>query len=609
MKGSSTRWLVGLALGLLAFIVFFERGTLTTDKRRVEEALLLPSLEPRRVTDLEIRQGTNRLLNLERGTNTWYFRAPVLYPARSDSVDAFLARLAQTPWRARISPGEVQRQTNGLAAFGLAPPARIVTVVQDGERTTLHLGNRTAIGSQIYSQVVGQQGLYTLDADLLAAFPAGFDAWRDTTLLSPTKLDFDRLQVRPLTNGFEVVRDPTNRVWQMTKPLATRANSALLEHLMSELDLLRVARFVSDNPGAELESFGLLPPQRELVFSQGTNDLLGLQLGRSPGGDTNLVYARLTTFSNVVLVSRAPLAPWLDAFRDFFCDRRLMIFDLTNVTRLEAQADEAFAVQQLTNGTWQIVKPFTAPADTLLVMDALAEMAGMEFIRYEREVTTDFASYGLAPPRREYLLEHTVTNETGVTNLVIARADFGNPAQNLYYARRSLEDSVVLALDPIRLPRAAFQLRDRRIWNVSTNDVVAITVEARNQSRKVVRTGPMQWALAEGVGGPPNPVSLEEAAYRLGHLQAERWVARGEDALPRFGIGAAGHQVTLELKPGMTPARLTLRFGRRSASGGAYAAVELPGQPGPVVFECPVSIYEFVLSDLSLGGPVGNAGP
>ena len=609
MKGLSTRWLVGLALGLFAFIVFFERGTLPTDKRRVEEALLLPRLEPRRVTNLEIQQGTNRLLSLERGTNVWFFRAPVRYPARSDSVDAFLARLAQTPRRARIVAVEVQRQTNGLAAYGLAPPARTVALVQDGERTTLHLGSRTAIGSQIYAQVLGQDGLYTLDADLLAAFPAGFDAWRDTTLLSPTRLAFDRLQVRPQTNGFEVARNPTTRVWQMTKPLATRANSVLLEHLMSDLDLLRVVRFVSDNPGAELESYGLLPPQRELVFSQGTNDLLGLQIGQSPSGDTNLVYARLTTFSNVVLVSRAPLAPWLDAFRDFFCDRRLMIFDPPDVDRIEAQADEAFAVQKLTNGTWQIVKPFTAPADTLFVADALAEMAGMEFVRYEREVATDFAGYGLAPPRRQYLLEHSVTNDTGVTNLVLARADFGNPADHLYYARRSLEDSVVLALDPIRLPRAAFQLRDRQIWNVSTNDVVAITVQDRNRTRKVVRTGPMQWALAEGVGGPPNPVSLEEAAYRLGHLQAERWVARGGEALLRFGFAEAGHQVTLELKPGLEPARLTVRFGHRSASGRAYAAVELAGQAGPVIFECPVSIYEFVLSDLSLGGPAGAAGP
>ncbi len=608
MKGSSTRWLVGLALGLFAFILFFERGTLPTDERRVEEALLLPRLEPRRVTNLEIRQGTNQLLNLERGTNAWFFRAPVRYPARSDSVEAFLNRLAQTPRRAQIAAAEVQRQTNGLAAFGLATPARTVALVQDGERTTLHLGSRTAIGSQIYAQVLGREGLYTLDADLLKAFPAGFDAWRDTTLLTATRLAFDRLQVRPQTNGFEVVRNPANRTWQMTKPLATRANSALLEHLMSELDLLRVERFVSDNPGAELESYGLLPPQRELVFSRGTNTLLGLQIGQSPAGDTNLVYARLTTFSNVVLVSRAPLAPWLDAFRDFFCDRRLLIFDPTNVDRIEVQADETFAVDKLKNGTWQIVKPFTAPADTSFVLDALTEMAGMEFARYEREVATDFAVYGLAPPRRQYCLEHSVTNETGVTNLVIAQVDFGNPADNFYYARRSLEDSVVLALDPVRLPKAAFQLRDRRIWNVSTNDVVAITIQERGQTRKVVRTGPMQWALAEGVGGPPNPVSLEEAAYRLGHLQVDRWVARGEAALPRFGLGDAARQVTLELRPGLQAAQLSVRFGRRSASGGAYAAVELAGQPGAVIFECPVSIYEFVLSDLSLGGPAGEAG-
>lgn len=600
MKQRTTQWLVGVAVVLALFIVLFERGTRSSAQRRLEAARLLPGLDPRELTSLEIRIGTNRPVVLERGTNTWFFRAPLLYPAVADSVELFLSRLAQATTLAHISAGEVLRQTNGLAAFGLAPPAITILLTGGAERTTLHLSRSMSLGRQVYAQVVGREGLYAVDASLPAALPAGFEAWRDTTLVNLSRLPFNRLEARPLTNGFEVLRDPATRTWTLNKPLPTRANGALLEHLIQELDLLRVAQFVAEPPVPDLESYGLAPPQRELVFARGTNELLRLQIGQPPPGQPDLLHVRLTSYANVMLVPAAPLRPWLEGFTNF-CDRRLMIFDPEQVRRIEARAAEAFALERATNHTWRIVEPYVAPADSLLVLEALAEMAALEFLAFEREVAADFAPYGLDPPRRQFLLKAAGSTTPGVTPVVLAQVDYGNATGHRYFARRSLENSVVLALDPVRLPDAAFKLRDRRIWNVSTNDLAAITVRAGEGVRKLVRTGPMQWAAAEGSGPPPNPVTLEEAAYRLGQLHAERWVAQGENALPGAGIVSGGLEVILEVR-GADPAKKPhrVRFGRRSASGRTLAAVTLPEPPGTVVFECPASIYEFVLSDLSL---------
>ena len=608
MKPRTTQWLIGLALALGLFIVLFERGTPSSVQHQREASLLLPRLNPREVRSVEIRSGTNRPVVLERGTNSWFFRAPLLYPAQPASVDRFLERLSQTTYRARVDAGEVARQTNGLAAFGLVPPAVSVVLSEEAARTTLHLGRPSALGGQVYAQLVGQEGLFTTDAGVLGALPASFDAWRDTALVDLARLPFDRLRALPLTNGFEVTRAATNRTWTMTKPLPTRANSARLEHLTQELDLLRVARFVPEASPAELETYGLQPPRRELVFARGTNDLFGLQIGDSPPDETNLVYLRLTSYSNVVLVSRAAVRPWLDGFTNF-CDARLMIFEADRVQRIEARVDEAFAVERRTNGGWEIVQPYVAPADPVLVTEALAEMAALEFLGFEREVTTDFTSFGLDPPQRQYVLKAATATEAGLTNPVLAQVDYGQASGHRYFARRSREDSVVLALDPVRLPRAAYRLRDRSLWRLRTNDLAAITVRAQDRTRKLVRTGPMQWAAAEGSGPAPNPVTLEEAAYRLGQLRAERWVAQGEAALPGCGILAGAHEVVLEPKAGEPALPYRIRFGRRAASGRTYAAVTLAEPVGVVVFECPSSIYEFVLSDLTLPPPATADAP
>lgn len=601
MKRHTTQWLVGVALVLGLFILLFERDTYSSARRQREAARLLPGLAPARIHRLELRRGTNRPVVLERGTNTWFFRAPLLYPARPEPVERFLQLLAETPSHARISAGEVLRQTNALAAYGLVPPALVLKLDGEDGPLTLHLSRPASLGSQVFVQVVGRDGLQAVDAALLAAVPASFDAWRDTTLVHLSRLAFDRLEVRPLTNGFEALRDPATRLWTLNKPLPTRANAALLEHLLQELDLLRVVRFAADPPGTDPETFGLAPPQRELVFARGTNELLRLQLGQPPPEQPDLLPVGLSTFSNVVLVPGAPLRPWFDGFTNF-CDRRLMIFNPDQVRRIEGRADEAFALTGGPGEDWRIVEPYPAPADRVLVLEALAEMATLEFLGFEREVATDFAPYGLDPPRRQYVLLGAATNAT-VPAPVLARVDYGRPTGFRFYARRALENSVVLALDPIRLPRAAFQLRDRRLWNVSTNDLAALTIRAQGRERKLVRLGPMQWAAAEGSGPPPNSITLEEAAYRLGQLRAERWVAQGADALPRYGIVSGAHEVTLELRGAPPEPPYRVRFGRRAASGLTYAAVTLPEPPGTVIFECPAAIYEFVLSDLSLPEP------
>jgi hypothetical protein len=596
MKSSLTRWLVVTAVALFAFIILIERRGSDTAQTVANGSLLLPELDPRGVSGLDIQSGTNQLLSLERGTNRWFFRSPIYYPAQAGSVGRFLKQLAELRQRGQISAAEVLTQTNGIAAFGLSPPQVSITCRLADRRATLNLGHRTAIGGLAYAQLVGRDGLFLVQADFLKALPPSFDAWRDPGLANLAELKFDRILALPLTNGFELAREATNRQWRMVKPLNTLANSALIEHLLRELELAQAARFVSDRPRLELESFGLQPPQRELLFTQGTNDVFGLQIGVSPTNDAAQVYVRLNNYSNVVLASRATLAPWLSGFAEF-SDRRLMIFKADAVDQIEIKAEESFALAKGTNDSWRIVAPYAAPADAALVVEALGEMTELEFLKYERDFATDFATYGLEPPRREYTLRAAVTNAPA-TNLVLARAEFGYATNHLFYARRGSEGSVVLALDPARLPRAAFQLRDRRIWDVSTNDIAAITVQVNGQTRRLLRNGPATWSVAEGAPEPLNLITLDETAFRLGTLTAERWVARGKASLARFGFFDNGLRVTLEVKSAQGQSQRTVRFGGRSPAGRPYAAVELDGQETPLIFECPVSVLEYVQADL-----------
>ncbi len=603
MNRNSTRILVLLAVGLFAFIFFVERHTTDTQRNAELVNLLFPEFVPAETTGVDIHIGTNAPLKLERVDGAWRFRSPFSYAAQQVGPDRLLTALSELRRPTHLTAQEVLAQTNGLGAFGFTPPWASAVFHQAKRALELRFGSRTLLGNQVYLQVVGQDGLYAVDAEFLKNLPASVNAWRDAALLNLDGVPFDRLEVRPRTNGFEVTRNLTNQFWQMTRPLLTRADKAKLEYLLQQLRLTRVSQFVTDDPRADLEPYGLQPPERELVFGQGTNDLVVLQIGKSPANDTNFVFLRRLSNTNVVLAPRVAIDPWLASFRDF-CDRRLMVFTQDAVARVEVRADEPFALDRGTNGVWRIVEPYSAPADSVLTLELLANLAEMEFLEFEREVVTDFTPYGLAPPRRQFLLKSAAVLPGGAaTNILLAQLDLGNPSGHKVFARRSLENSVVTALDNGRLPRTASELRDRHIWDVSTNQIASITIRQGGQVRKLIRTGPSQWTHAPGSEGIINGYALEEASFRLGQLRAETWVAQGEDQLVRYGIPAADHQVTIDLLPTEKPQMLTVRFGRKAPSRRTYASVQFPGQPAPVIFECPSSIYEFVEGNLTAVRP------
>ena len=53
--------------------------------------------------------------------------------------------------------------------------------------------------------------------------PRSANDWRDTTFVNFTGVNLNRLEVRSGARGFEVTRNPANKLWELTKPMPARA--------------------------------------------------------------------------------------------------------------------------------------------------------------------------------------------------------------------------------------------------------------------------------------------------------------------------------------------------------------------------------------------------
>lgn len=602
MNWKSTWILLGLAAGLFAFIVLFERHAATSD---VPPTRLL-SFKANQVTNIQIRLTNQLVLRVERlrADALWNYSFPITYPARVHAVEWLIQSLEEAVPLTLISKQELAATKRTIAEFGLDVPQATLTLQHEGERTEIMFGSRTPVGDGVYVQVMNQPDIYVLDVEFVKKLPRTFQDWREVSLLPPAGVPINRMEVRSAGRGFTIDFDLTRRTFVLSKPTVARADTAKVVGVIEKLRNAQVSQFVTDNPRADLEPYGLQPPEAEISFLGGSNEQysvqFALQLGKSPTNDPSVVYARRVTTTNIVLVPRSLLEALQISHSDVR-DLHLVSFDPQAVDSIEVLGAENFTVQRQTNQTWSITEPAPTIADTNAVREWLEALVQLEGT-VEKDVVTDFGPYRLATPSRRYVLKSSVTNATGVvSNRIIAELALGAVLDKKVFARRPDEATVYsLQLDDVfRLPREAWQLRDRRVWSFTTNEVAKVTVTYLGNSRTLQRSASATWSIAEGAGIVPsvNP-ALEETLFRLGNLHASVWVDRGDTKRSAYGFTGNTSKIAIELKNGEKPQTRFVEFGRPgfSPTGLPYALTEIDGQTW--VFEFPPTLYFEVVRDL-----------
>jgi hypothetical protein len=438
----------------------------------------------------------------------------------------------------------------------------------------------------VFVRVPGIEGVAIVDADVLNYFPQSPNSWRDKTLASFTNETFDRISTTNTakSRSFILQRDSTNKFWAMTYPLKTRADGEKVGDAVQKLENLRVQQFISDDPKADLEGFGLQPPALTVAFGQGTNTLVTLDFGKELTNSSGLIYARRQDQTAIVAVSTNALAQWSASY-EIFRDRHLVTL-MGPIETIAVQGQDGFSLQWQTNDSWHVL-PQDFPADQILAARVARSLSELEVLDFEKDSVTepDLPRYGLAAPARTYVLSWaaspTATNPP-------TKLEFGTNSNNQVFARRIGEDAVygIAPLDFEGLPSASWELRERKIWSFEVNDVARITIQQNGNTREIVRKSTGGWSVAAGSSGVINDSAIEDTTGELGRLTAFSWVGRGAAKLAEFGIAPGNHQLTIELKTGE---KLNVQFGALTRLGAPYATVVLNGEPW--IFEFPPDIY------------------
>lgn len=582
MNGRTTWVLVLLAVLLGGWLAVTERR----DEVRVagaDGAVRFRRLDPREVISVEILR-SNVAIRLERTNSAWFLRAPIHYPVQPTGVERLLEVLGNLVPRSHLSGAEVTAQSGALAAFGLERPDVLTIRTRDG-MNILRLGSRTPLGSQVYFQQVGQDGVFTADAALLEALPASPEDWRDRRLFDADALTFDRLEVLGETE-FEAALT-TNGTWSLIRPLVARANDDQIRRLLTDAADSRVNAFVSDTLTVSADEYGLTKPTAQMVLKRGTNEVLRLQFGRDSTNAPGEIAVRRSDFGNVVRITNSLLESLkrpLAAYRD----RRLMP-SIAGLQRLEVRAGgEPFTLEK--QGTnWWVTAPRRFPADGPWVRETFQRFMRLRIEDYLDDLGTDPSRYGLAQPAREYSFYLGMSN---AAPSLLTRLSLGIPLGDgrRLAVRRSDEPGIygIAAGDLQTLPVSASQFRD---WNLNPSNIVQIEIRHQGRTRLLRRTPLGRWDGVVAVQGLLADPAIDEGLYRIGQAPIGRFPVPTEAALKQFAFDQLDHAVILTHKEGGSFRTLHLRFGGRNAVNQFVWAAFDSGEPA-VLTQFPLNLYQ-----------------
>ena len=540
---------------------------------------ILAGMRPERVTAVQVIPAGGRAISVIQSNQTWLIEKPIAYPAQTAAIEGLLDALQKLTPLMSFTAGEMSGHKNADAEFGFDNPQFTLDVSAGDQVWHLRVGNKTAPGDGVYVRVVGATGAFVTDTAWLQFLPHDADSWRDTTLVNvPDSPDW--LLVTNGAMSIELRRNLTNHLWSMVRPMAARANNQRIVSALQQLSMASVSKFVSDDPKADLTTYGLEPAALDVWLGNGTNLATAVHVGKEAKGAPNEVYARREGLTSVVTTPKAALAPWQGTVAEF---RDPNLFELTApVAEIEVHGQHNFSVQLQGSNTWSVAGE-KFPVDASLVVGLIKTLAGLQITNFVQDVVTSagLQSYGLLPDPPTITLRSAVGN----TNSDIARLQFGTSTNGQIYVKRADEDFVygVPVYRVNELVLFGDYYRDHRIWSFSEADVAQVTLKQNGKTRQLVRNGTNDWSLAAGSQGIINSPAVEETIHRLGQLSSFAWLGRKGGSI---GITTNSLSVTVELKSGEKRA---VTFGQTvpipNLNTATYlATVTLDGEPWAFVF-------------------------
>ncbi|WP_257458140.1 DUF4340 domain-containing protein [Archangium lipolyticum] len=399
----------------------------------------------------------------------WRVTAPVSALANKTEVDALTQELASAKFLSVLDKNPTDAD---LERYGLKPPVVTVTArayVPDAkgggaeepsrQRTlTFHTGVENRFDGSVYVRREGDPAVYSSQGSLRFAVQKRTHDWRDHEAFPVNEPSLLRIEVKTRKNAFTLERASTDKPWQLTKPVALRADGERVASMVSTFKGYRALTFPERDWEAKARA-ALEKPVVEALFVPHLGDPLRVRLAEADlNGMKQIVSLSEWGRDSVLALVDSNTVNVLDLAVSEFKDKKALAFTADDVHHIvihpAAGGELVKLAKTLDTKTWEVVAPMPGKAREFKVASLLGSLEKLKAAALGEARPKSWSRYGISDSSRGVALLDAQGKE--LVRLSVGNEVKGNPKR--LWARGSGEE--VLELEKSVLDALPLKLED-----------------------------------------------------------------------------------------------------------------------------------------------------
>lgn len=331
-----------------------------------------------KIDEVQVKQGAGDRTVLKRVDNTWSIVEPKALKADETEVTAIVTNLCSLELQRVVDDNPAD-----IAQYGLGTPRVEIAFRKSGDKdlTRLQLGEKTTTGNDLYAKLPGEKRVFLVSSFLDATFNKSTFDLRDKTVLAFAREKVTALEVVAGKDAQAFAFE--NAQWRLTKPLAARADTAVVDGAVGRIQTVKMKSIVADEASEkDLIKYGLDKPSVTIAVTAGSARAT-LALGKA--ADAGSVYARDLSRPLIFTVESA-LATDFQKKADDYRPKDVFEFRPFTITRLEVARSGATIAFEKSKGKdgaekWRQVSP-AKDADPARMEALLSSLSSISVDKY-----------------------------------------------------------------------------------------------------------------------------------------------------------------------------------------------------------------------------------
>ena len=380
----------------------------------------------------------------------------------------------------------------------------------------------------------------------------------------------------------KLVKDTTGN-WQLTKPFQADADSEKVSQMLDDILNKRVKQTLEVT---ELAQYGLDTPSIRLsLWTEGNSPTATFLIGKKAINFS--VYVKEKSETDIFLIESSALDDLTKSPTDLR-DRSVIKFNPETVSGIQFKHRDAGSTSQSNtinckkrDGTWHVIYPLEAKADTEEIEDLLSELRSLKVLSFEldgfeadgADTKVQLEKSGLDDPRIQVELtdgDNTYTIDIG------SSIPSENSTQGRVYVKTAVyQDAVYTVVEDIYhlLNKSVFDLRDKRVIDFQRTDTIRIEIKQDTETTVCTKNFDNTWELQTSTGKiKADAEAVDDLLFGVDSLEAAAFVDDSTGSLALSGLATPSIKVAFTQRGEEAPT--VLHIGDYTQDGTVYVKAE-----------------------------------